>query len=55
MQINKYEEKKRLKRSGQSLRDLRDSTIHVFGFPQGEREKRALRIFEEIRAEKFPI
>ena len=50
---------KRMKRSEDCLRDLRDNTKHtnicIIGVPEGkEREKVAEKIFEEIITENFP-
>ena len=50
---------KRMKRSEDCLRDLRDNTKHtnicIIGVPEGkEREKVAEKIFEEIIAKNFP-
>ena len=61
MEITDAEQKreKRLKTNEESLRELWDNVkctnIHIIGVPEGEeREKGTDKIFEEIRAEKFP-
>ena len=50
---------KRMKRTGDSLRDLGDNikctNIRVIGFPEGEEKKKGYeKIFEEIIVENFP-
>ena len=50
---------KRMKRTGDSLRDLGDNikctNIRVIGFPEGEEKKKGYeKIFEEIIVEIFP-
>ena len=65
---SKQEKEKRVKKNKDSLRDLWDNikrnNICIIGVPEGEerererqrqRENEAENIFEEIKAEKFPI